>query len=263
MSGEPRPSWAFPYAKTLALRAASNGGVERVRRLGFFSGLFVGLVVMGVAWLGVSGAFRPGSGSLGYRYRDIASIQIQPVPEGPPTPGFVPNPRRIDEQPLALLRDLVPTRLPAPLDRAGGCGGGGDVVIKLRSGKTLTYGPCRWPWQISELWGAMIETSDLTESNLILPNTPAAAEQEQVRQAVAVGIARGLIPHPPHYDPTMVDCQPAPPSGENTPDGYSCAVVLHSETSATGSKRMRVCAELSAGHLIHRRPQAGATCRVP
>lgn len=240
----------------------SNQGVQRVKRLGFLGGFGVGLVVMGVVWLVVSGAFRPGPGSLHYRYQDIALIQIQPVPEGPPTPGFVPKPHTVDQQPLALVRRLVPQPLPAPLDQPGGCGNSGDLIIKLKSGKTITYGPCRWPWQILELWGAMLETSDLTETNLILPNTSADAEQEQVRQAVAVAIERDLIHHPPHYGPTMVDCHPAALSAGKTPSGYRCAVDLHSETSATGARRMLVCADLSAGRLIYSRPQAGGACRV-
>jgi hypothetical protein len=36
--------------------------------------------------------------------------------------------------------------------------------VALGSGRRITYGPCAWPWQISELWGAMIEIADLSGS---------------------------------------------------------------------------------------------------
>jgi hypothetical protein len=85
------------------------------------------------------------------------------------------------------------------------------VIIKLTSGKKITHGPCRWPWQILELWGAMIETSDLAGKR---------------------------------------------------PNGSRCAADVHSETNATGTKRMLVCAELSAGRVVDSRPQAGGVCRV-
>ena len=101
-----------------------------------------------------------------------------------------------------------------------------------------------------------------TETNLIVPNTAAYAEQEQVRQAVAAAIERGLIPHPAHYGPTMVDCHPAAFSAGQTPNGYRCAADVQSETNATGTKRMLVCAELSAGRVVYSRPQAGGVCRV-
>jgi hypothetical protein len=99
----------------------------------------VGALIVGLVWLGASG-----------------------VPEGPPGPVFVPRPRRADELPLELVRDFVRTPLPAPLHQPGGCDNSGDLVIVLKgSGRTITYGPCRWPWQISELWGAMIESGDV------------------------------------------------------------------------------------------------------
>jgi hypothetical protein len=81
---------------------------------------------------------------------------------------------------LAFVRNWV--SLPAPSGQPTNCSGGGDLIITLKSRKTITYGPCRWPWQISELWGAMIQTADLTETGGPLPDLSAKAELEHVRR---------------------------------------------------------------------------------
>jgi hypothetical protein len=122
----------------------------------------LGAVIVGLPWLGTSGLLST-SGSINVGYGQIRSIHIQPAPEGPTGPLFVPRPHRVDELPLGLVRDFVRTPLPAPLHQPGGCGNSGDLVIVLKSGRTITYGPCRWPWEISELWGAMIESSEAVD----------------------------------------------------------------------------------------------------
>jgi hypothetical protein len=93
----------------------------------------------------------------------IRSIHLQPVPEGPTGPLFVPQPRHPNELPLALVQDFVRAPLPAPLPQPHGCSNSGDLVIVLKNGREITYGPCRWPWQISELWGAMITSSEAVD----------------------------------------------------------------------------------------------------
>jgi hypothetical protein len=148
-----------------------------------------------------------------------------------------------------------------PSDQPVNCNGGGDLIIDLKNGGELTYGPCRWPWQISELWSAMIEVSDVTESNLILPNTPALAEEEQVRQALAVAIQRSRIRRKARFAPRTITCRPALTTPRGAPIGYRCAVALHSETTATGLKHMVVCAELSAGRLIYAPVRRNELCR--
>jgi len=135
--------------------------LSRLLQHRFGAGFFVGALVIGAPWLLTSGLLdRPGSinASLG----QIRSIHLQPVPEGPTGPLFVPRPRHQDELPLQLVQDFVRTPLPAPLNQ-GHCGGGGDLIIVLKSGRSITYGPCRWPWQISELWGAMIESGEAVD----------------------------------------------------------------------------------------------------
>lgn len=119
----------------------------------------MGAVIVGTLWLVTSGVLSA-SGHIDVGYGSIRSIQLRPVPEGPQGPLFVPRPHSASELPLALVQGFVLTPLPAPLDQ-GHCSGGGDLVIVLKSGRRITYGPCRWPWQISELWGAMIESGEL------------------------------------------------------------------------------------------------------
>ena len=134
--------------------------MSRLSQHGFGAGFVFGAVVVGLVWLGSSGLLTASSGQINAGYDQIRSIHLQPVPEGPTGPLFVPRPRRADELPLALVRDFVRTPLPAPLHQPHSCGDSGDLIVVLKSGRTITYGPCRWPWQISELWGAMITSSE-------------------------------------------------------------------------------------------------------
>lgn len=134
----------------------------------------LGAAIVGLAWLGTSGRLSTSSGSIGVGYGQIRSIHLQPVPEGPTGPLFVPRPRRSDELPLELVRDFIRSPLPAPLDQPGGCSDSGDLIIVLKgSGHRITYGPCRWPWQISELWGAMIESGEAGGARSAPPSRPA------------------------------------------------------------------------------------------
>jgi hypothetical protein len=234
--------------------------MERLSRLGFFSGLSMGAMIMGVIWLGESGAFNTASGPLSVGYNDIASIRLQAVPEGPPGPLFTPRPRLVGDQPLAVIRDLVPDPLPRPSEQPVNCPGGGDLVVGLKSGGEITYGPCRWPWQISQLWGAIIEASDLTATDPIRPNTAAAAaDLQRVRQALAVAIERDQAPRKPRYGPRTVSCQPTP-TPRPAPFGYRCAVVLHSETGPARVKHLVVCAAISAGRMTYKLAPVHGAC---
>ena len=132
--------------------------LSRLLQHRFGVGFVVGALIVSVPWLGTSGLLNS-SGHINVGYDQIRSIHLQPVPEGPTGPLFVPRPHQADELPLALVRSFVVTPLPAPLDQ-GHCGGGGDLIIVLKTGRQITYGPCRWPWQISELWGAMITSGE-------------------------------------------------------------------------------------------------------
>jgi hypothetical protein len=110
--------------------------------------------------MGTSGVFNTASGHIDVAYGQVRSIHLQPVPEGPQGPLFVPRPQNANELPLGLVRQFVVEPLPATLDQGLRCKGGGDLIIALKNGRQITYGPCRWPWQISELWGAMIEAGE-------------------------------------------------------------------------------------------------------
>jgi hypothetical protein len=140
-------------------------------RLGFGSGVVVGAVVVAVVWLGSSGLLRTSSGRINAGYDQIRSIHLQPG-EGPSGPMFVPRPRASGDLPLALVRNLVPSQLPAPLDQGHSCSAAGSLIVVLRSGREITYGPCRWPWEISQLWGAMIEVGHV----IACPNRQSPAD---------------------------------------------------------------------------------------
>ncbi|HEX2378030.1 MAG TPA: hypothetical protein VHI30_10760 [Gaiellales bacterium] len=54
--------------------------------------------------------------------------------------------------PLELVGGFLPDPLPRPLDQPQSCDHTGYLIVKLKNGRELTYGPCSYPWQISELW---------------------------------------------------------------------------------------------------------------
>ncbi len=207
------------------MRATSDWQVHRLSRLRFFSGFTVGGLAVGVMWLGASGAFNTSSTQhLASGYDDIASIHLQPVPEGPTSSMFVPSPKSAYDKPLALVR---PDPLPRPLDQPRSCDHGGDLIIVLNDGREITYGPCDYPWQISQLWGAMIQVSAMTTPGV--PNIVAAAAQEQVRQALRIALTRDEAKTKSHYTPTEITCAPADAGTNKQAPGYSCVATMHSE----------------------------------
>jgi hypothetical protein len=127
-------------------------------------------LVMGRKWLGllvvaavvcavvVAVGFRLlqpalGSSPIDVHLGDIASLQLQPVPEGP---TLVLKPAN---QEWSLIEGAIPIPLPAPVDQPLGCDSGGDLIVGLKDGRTITYGPCRHPKTIRALW-ARIEVVD-------------------------------------------------------------------------------------------------------
>jgi hypothetical protein len=131
--------------------------IQRTQRWGFGRGVLVGVaVVAGVwaAWWGYQHLMA--AGQVNAQYGDIASIRIHGVPQGEPGPGLVFTPAGVGNTlPLDLVESQLPLPLPGPSRQPIGCNHGGDLTVRLRSGRTITYGPCAWPWQISQLWGAM------------------------------------------------------------------------------------------------------------
>jgi len=150
---------------------------------------------------------------------------------------------------------LVPDPLPRPLDQPRSCDHGGDLIIVLNDGREITYGPCDYPWQISQLWGAMIQVSEMTTPGV--PNIAAAAAQEQVRQALRIALTQDQAKTKSHYTPTEITCAPAKAGRDEQPPGYFCAATLHSETGPSRVKHLTLCAVLVAGrfaYVLHQRP---------
>ena len=81
---------------------------------------------------------------------DIAAIWLEPIPEGPVSPRFVRAPEK-GEMPLSDIADAIPSPLPHAVSQGFGCTMGGDVVVRLRSGDELRYGPCKRPSSIEVL----------------------------------------------------------------------------------------------------------------
>jgi hypothetical protein len=79
----------------------------------------------------------------------VATVDIQPVHEGPqlrferiPTNG---------SRPLSTIDNFIPDPLP-PTVNNWGCSQGGDLIVTLVNGTTVTYGPCYLPTSIDHLW---------------------------------------------------------------------------------------------------------------
>jgi hypothetical protein len=245
--------------ETLSKRTTSQWHVHRLSRLGFVTGHTIGGLAVGVVWLGTSGALDTSSTRhLASGYKDIASIHLQPVPEGPTSPMFVPTPKSAYEKPLALVRGLVPDPLPRPLDQPRSCDHGGDLIIVLNDGREITYGPCDYPWEISQLWGAMIQVSEMTVPGV--PNIAAAAAQEQVRQALRIALTQDQAKTKSHYTPTQITCAPAKAGRDEQPPGYFCAATLRSETGPSRVKHLTLCASLVAGRFAYARAPSDGIC---
>ncbi len=129
-----------------------------MENLSFSGGVVVGFVAaVLIASLWWTYGWATGGSSTDVAYSQIASIRTHGVPEGPDdalTYSQTPSERSL---PIDLIQSHIPQPLPATLDQGIGCDHGGELIVTLTDGHSITYGPCAWPWQISELWGAMTE----------------------------------------------------------------------------------------------------------
>lgn len=87
---------------------------------------------------------------LPYGPHDVEAIWLQPVPEGPVPPTFARRPTK-GELPLSRVEGALPSPLPRDLWQGFRCEFGGDVVLELRTGDEIRYGPCRRPAAIERL----------------------------------------------------------------------------------------------------------------
>jgi hypothetical protein len=84
------------------------------------------------------------------RPKDIRSVELAPIPEGPPR-RFSRNARGPIELPLKLIADALPARLPPPLPQGSNCEIGTLLTFRLMDGTEVPYGPCRRPPAIEQL----------------------------------------------------------------------------------------------------------------
>ena len=120
----------------------------------------VPLVAIGVV---VSAVVLLRSRPLDVHVRDIESIAIDPYPEGPPGPTFTSTNRPglfVSPDLYFQLREIEPF-IPDPLPNTAwqgiNCQMGGNLIVTLHEGGTITYGPCRRPESMNELWAHMVD----------------------------------------------------------------------------------------------------------
>ena len=87
---------------------------------------------------------------------DIAGIQLEPYPEGPPGLAWNHPPTSPYSEQLTQIEAAIPIPLPGPEVQPIGCSGVGNMIIHLRDGRDITYGPCRHPAAIRALWSRMV-----------------------------------------------------------------------------------------------------------
>ena len=116
------------------------------------AGLLGALAVFG---LGLQLNWWPAARPIDVQLIDIASIQLQPIPEGP-TLIWNHAPTSPPSEQQSQIEAAIPLPLPAPELQTPGCGGG-DLIVHLRDGRDITYGPCRHPASIRALWSRLIK----------------------------------------------------------------------------------------------------------
>jgi hypothetical protein len=88
------------------------------------------------------------------RRTDVAMVGFQPMPEGPVAPPFSRT-GQVATRPLTEIEAFIPDPLPHSVWQGVRCVGGLDVLVTLADGRTITYGPCRYPQSISVLQAHM------------------------------------------------------------------------------------------------------------
>jgi hypothetical protein len=116
----------------------------------------VGLGVIGIGPL--TGAFnRPIPVA---PHGGVERLQLGPFPEGEIPPAFERSPGPEASIPLALVARSIPDPLPAALFQGWSCGYGGNLIVTLADGTSVTYGPCKRPAPVERLRQAMLRVLD-------------------------------------------------------------------------------------------------------
>ncbi len=122
------------------------------------AGLLIGVVALagirGLLWWPVAAS------PIDVQLTDITNIEIQPVPEGPEILWNNPPTSPFSEQ-RHMIEAAIPSPLPGPEVQPLWCRVGGNLIVNLRDGRAITYGPCRHPEAIRALW----TTIERIESN--------------------------------------------------------------------------------------------------
>ena len=107
-----------------------------------------------IADVGLQALWWPAAHPIDVQLTDIAGLTIQPIPEGPTLIWNHPRTGPYSDQ-QQQIEAAIPLPLPAPEIQTPGCGGG-NLIVHLRDGRDITYGPCRHPASIRALWSRLI-----------------------------------------------------------------------------------------------------------
>lgn len=97
------------------------------------------------------------SGCGGRSASQVVKVVAFPWPEGPGSVAALAKPKSRADVPLRQVENLIPKTLPS--NPAQSCKIGAKVQITLRSGRVITYGPCKRPASIERLRLALIKAS--------------------------------------------------------------------------------------------------------
>ncbi len=95
--------------------------------------------------------------SLDVHRADIALIQMQPIPEG--AVGYPYSRSGQGMYSLSQIERYIPDPLPHSVWQGLGCHIGGNLIVTLTDGRTIGYGPCRYPQSIAVMWA---DINDMT-----------------------------------------------------------------------------------------------------
>jgi len=111
-------------------------------------GLVIAVGIRGLLWWPVA------TSPIDVPLTDIASIEIQPK-EGPGLLWNNPPTSPFSEQ-RHMIEAAIPSPLPGTEVQPLWCRSGGNLIVKVRGGRAIIYGPCRHPDAIRSLWATIV-----------------------------------------------------------------------------------------------------------